>query len=70
MYTYVIQVDGTFCIDSPPILLGYTHDRGGEGEVDMRVAKKEENTYLSLFVTIEPPLVPAEPLTERVRIAL
>ncbi|XP_069126927.1 coiled-coil and C2 domain-containing protein 2A-like isoform X2 [Argopecten irradians] len=59
------KIEGTFCLKSPPVLLGYTHDQNMGADTDINIGSKEENTYLSLFITIEPPLSPAEPMKER-----
>ena len=50
-------------------MLGYTynHGPGGGDAADMPVGEGEDITYLSLFITIEPPLArPPEPMRERV----
>ena len=49
-------------------MLGYTYDHGpvGGDADDMPVDEGEDITYLSLFITIEPPLAQPEPMRERV----
>lgn len=61
------KIDGTFRISTPAVLLGYTYDMGqggGEG-LEAPIGQTEDNTYLSLFITIEPPLLQPEPMRER-----
>lgn len=57
------KIDGTFKLNKPPVLLGYT--QGPDEEEGTSVRSNEENTYLSVFMTIEPPLQPPEPMRER-----
>ncbi|CAH1773716.1 unnamed protein product [Owenia fusiformis] len=65
------RIDGTFKLNKPPVLLGYTHDTrsthidtgGGQG-LDMGMGDPD-NTYITLFITIEPQLTPAEPAKEK-----
>ncbi|XP_046545533.1 LOW QUALITY PROTEIN: coiled-coil and C2 domain-containing protein 2A-like [Haliotis rubra] len=63
------KIDGTFRLNTPPVLLGYTYDlsqgRGPDSEVEESIGRGEGNTYLSLFITIEPPLNPPEPMKEK-----
>ena len=59
------QIDGTFRVDAPPVLLGYTQQRTMEGELDIGVAR-DNRTLLGMFITIEPPLTQAEPMKEKV----
>ena len=62
------RIDGTFRISKPPVLLGYTfegqhsqrHETTGM-EVGMG---SPEHTYLTMFITIEPSLAPAEPMVD------
>jgi hypothetical protein len=60
-------------VDKPPVLLGYQHESGKKSsrDGDMEVGVGETNsTYMSLFVTVQPPLTPAEPVREKVIISL
>lgn len=66
----LFQVQGTFRVNAPPVLLGYTHDSrgrgpGGDMEVDIGLGDRGQ-TYLSMYITIEPLLIPPEPVKERV----
>ena len=63
-----MQIDGTFRVNKPPVLLGYTHDtRNTKTDIGLEVGMGSgEHTYISLFVTIEPPLTLAEPVKEKV----
>ena len=58
------QIDGTFSVKKPAVLLGYTQGRG-KGEVET-VQARTDDLYLTLFVTIEPPLAPAEKFSDKV----
>jgi len=65
----VWKVEGTFRVRTPPVLLGYTYDsRGTQADAMMEAAALHgaENTYLTLFVTIEPQLAAPEPFREKV----
>ncbi|XP_013408980.1 coiled-coil and C2 domain-containing protein 2A-like isoform X3 [Lingula anatina] len=65
------KIDGTFRINSPSILLGYTHDGSrtsidptGAGGVEVGRGNAED-TYISLFITIEPQLSSPEHIREK-----
>jgi coiled-coil and C2 domain-containing protein 2A len=64
------RVDGTFQLSVPPILLGYTQDTyasqrtSGPTAFDLALDSHQQ-TFLSLFLTIEPPLPPLPPLREQ-----
>jgi coiled-coil and C2 domain-containing protein 2A len=60
------QVDGTFKISTPAVLLGYQHNQPrAQGIPDIGIGARDQ-TFLTLFVTIEPPLQPSQPLAEKV----
>lgn len=59
------KVEGTFRVNTPPVLLGY-HKRGRHlgAPADLGIISRDD-TLLTLFVTIEPPLQPSQPMAER-----
>lgn len=65
-FFFSLQVEGTFRVNTPPVLLGY-HKRGRHSGAPSGLGIISRNdTLLTLFVTIEPPLQPSQPMAERV----
>jgi len=65
----VWKVEGTFHVHKPPVLLGYTYDSHSpqvEAPTEAATQNSAENTYLTLFVTIEPQLAAPEPFHDKV----
>lgn len=56
------KIEGTFRLYTPPFLLGY--DRSGLNSSDEGSAYSRPSTYLTLFIMVQPPLNPPEPLRE------
>ena len=65
---FCAQIDGTFRINTPPFLLGYTYDmlQAQPGASDVETTIGRGSSYLSMFVTIEPSLSLPEPFKEKV----
>ncbi|XP_029649306.1 coiled-coil and C2 domain-containing protein 2A-like isoform X1 [Octopus sinensis] len=58
------KIEGTLQINTPPLLLGYCQPKNHPTDMDS-ILMPLTDSYITLFITLQPTLIPPEPFKER-----